>query len=550
MLLTKLSVAVGLAGVALAANAVTYTPGTYTEKVNGHNAAFTVKVTVSKNKIEKIEYPDNLETIGVGKVALDKLSKKIIDRQSLGVDNVTGATITSFALKGAVKKALEQAKVSKADMAKLMKNSEKYTALPAEIKTNVVVVGGGAAGMMAAGMAAQAGAQVTLLEQNGRLGKKLLITGKGRCNVTNDCPWQDVLQNVPTNPRFLYSALAGFSPADAKKFFEDYGCALKTERGNRVFPVSDRSQSVLDALERFLRAYHVRILPRKAAEIAVSDGRVTGVKTAEGPVPADCVILATGGLSYPATGSTGSGYAMAQAIGHTIIEPTGSLVPLVEKGHDCAKMQGLALKNIAVKLVNAKGKTVYEDFGELLFTHFGLSGPVILSASAHMARGEAGYTVRIDLKPALDEKTLDARILRDFSAAQNRDFENSLSALLPRSMIPVVIARSGIDPMQKVNSITKQQRRALLETIKCFSVPIACKAPVEDAIVTSGGVKVSEVNAKTMESKLVQGLYFAGELLDVDAYTGGFNLQIAWATGRLAGLSAAAKEFQKPEDAT
>ena len=395
---------------------------------------------------------------------------------------------------------------------------------PLSGSNKIVVVGGGAAGMMAAGMAAQAGAQVTLLEQNGRLGKKLLITGKGRCNVTNDCPWQDVLQSVPTNPRFLYSALAGFSPADAKKFFEDYGCALKTERGNRVFPVSDRSQSVLDALERFLRAYHVRILPRKAAEIAVSDGRVTGVKTAEGPVPADCVILATGGLSYPATGSTGSGYAMAQAIGHTIIEPTGSLVPLVEKGHDCAKMQGLALKNIAVKLVNTKGKTVYEDFGELLFTHFGLSGPVILSASAHMARGEAGYTVRIDLKPALDEKTLDARILRDFSAAQNRDFENSLSALL--------------------------QRRALLETIKCFSVPIACKAPVEDAIVTSGGVKVSEVNAKTMESKLVQGLYFAGELLDVDAYTGGFNLQIAWATGRLAGLSAAAKEFQKPEDAT
>ena len=360
---------------------------------------------------------------------------------------------------------------------------------PLSGSNKLVVVGGGAAGMMAAGMAAQAGAHVTLLEQNGRLGKKLLITGKGRCNVTNDCPWQDVLQSVPTNPRFLYSALAGFSPTDAKKFFEDYGCALKTERGNRVFPVSDRSQSVLDALERFLRAYHVRILPRKAAEIAVSDGRVTGVKTAEGPVPADCVVLATGGLSYSATGSTGSGYAMAQALGHTIIEPTGSLVPLVEKGHDCAKMQGLALKNIAVKLVNTKGKTVYEDFGELLFTHFGLSGPVILSASAHMARGEAGYTVRIDLKPALDEKTLDARILRDFSAAQNRDFENSLSALLPRSMIPVVIARSGIDPMQKVNSITKQQRRALLETIKCFSVPIACKAPVEDAIVTSGGVK-------------------------------------------------------------
>lgn len=421
---------------------------------------------------------------------------------------------------------------------------------PLNGSNKIVVVGGGAAGMMAAGMAAQAGAHVTLLEQNGRPGKKLLITGKGRCNVTNDCAWQDVLQNVPTNPRFLYSALAGFSPADARAFFEQYGCALKTERGNRVFPVSDRSQSVLDALVRFLHENHVQLLPRRVTELAAAGGRVTGVKTEAGPIPADCVILATGGLSYPATGSTGDGYRLAAALGHTIVEPVGSLVPLVEKGHDCARMQGLALKNIAVRLVNAKGKTVYEDFGELLFTHFGLSGPVILSASAHMARGEDGYTVRIDLKPALDEKTLDARILRDFSAAQNRDFENSLSALLPRSMIPVVIARSEIDPLQKVNSITKQQRRALLETIKCFSVPIACKAPVEDAIVTSGGVKVSEVNAKTMESKRVQGLYFAGELLDVDAYTGGFNLQIAWATGRLAGLSAAAKEFSSPEDAT
>ena len=421
---------------------------------------------------------------------------------------------------------------------------------PLNGSNKIVVVGGGAAGMMAAGMAAQAGAHVTLLEQNGRPGKKLLITGKGRCNVTNDCAWQDVLLNVPTNPRFLYSALAGFSPADARAFFEQYGCALKTERGNRVFPVSDRSQSVLDALVRFLHEAHVQLLPRRVTELAAAGGRVTGVKTEAGPIPADCVILATGGLSYPATGSTGDGYRLAAALGHTIVEPVGSLVPLVEKGHDCARMQGLALKNIAVRLVNAKGKTVYEDFGELLFTHFGLSGPVILSASAHMARGEDGYTVRIDLKPALDEKTLDARILRDFSAAQNRDFENSLSALLPRSMIPVVIARSGIDPMQKVNSITTQQRRVLLETIKCFSVPIACKAPVEDAIVTSGGVKVSEVNAKTMESKRVQGLYFAGELLDVDAYTGGFNLQIAWATGRLAGLSAAAKEFSSPEDAT
>ncbi len=407
----------------------------------------------------------------------------------------------------------------------------------------VVVIGGGAAGMMAAGTAAQHGADVTLLEPNGRLGKKLLITGKGRCNVTNDCAWQDVLQNVPVNPRFLYSALAGFSPADAKAFFESYGCALKTERGNRVFPVSDQSRSVLAALERFLQESGVRVLTRRAVQISAADGRVVGVKTDAGPIPADCVIVATGGMSYPATGSTGDGYRLAQALGHTIIEPDGSLVPLVEKGHDCAKMQGLALKNVAIRLVNGKGKTVYEDFGELLFTHFGLSGPVILSASSHMQRGENGYTVRIDLKPALDEKTLDARIVRDFSAAQNRDFENSLSALLPRSMIPVVIARSGIAPTQKVNSITKQQRRALLECIKCFQVPIACKAPVEDAIVTTGGVQVQQVNAKTMESKLVQGLYFAGEVLDVDAYTGGFNLQIAWATGHLAGRSAAEKEL-------
>ena len=407
----------------------------------------------------------------------------------------------------------------------------------------VVVIGGGAAGMMAAGTAAQHGADVTLLEPNGRLGKKLLITGKGRCNVTNDCAWQDVLQNVPVNPRFLYSALAGFSPADAKAFFESYGCALKTERGNRVFPVSDQSRSVLAALERFLQESGVRVLTRRAVQISAADGRVVGVKTDAGPIPADCVIVATGGMSYPATGSTGDGYRLAQALGHTIIEPDGSLVPLVEKGHDCAKMQGLALKNVAIRLVNGKGKTVYEDFGELLFTHFGLSGPVILSASSHMQRGENGYAVRIDLKPALDEKTLDARIVRDFSAAQNRDFENSLSALLPRSMIPVVIARSGIAPTQKVNSITKQQRRALLECIKCFQVPIACKAPVEDAIVTTGGVQVQQVNAKTMESKLVQGLYFAGEVLDVDAYTGGFNLQIAWATGHLAGCSAAGKEL-------
>ena len=404
---------------------------------------------------------------------------------------------------------------------------------------NVVVIGGGAAGMMAAGTAASLGAQVTLLEPNGKLGKKLFITGKGRCNVTNNCSPDEVLKNVPVNPRFLYSALAGFSPADAMAFFERYGCALKTERGNRVFPESDQAGSVIDALRRFLRETGVRVVWQRAAEICAQDESVTGVRTEEEFFPADRVILATGGCSYPATGSTGDGYEMARALGHTIIEPRGSLVPLVEKGHICAGMQGLALKNVNVKLLDAKGKCVFEEFGELLFTHFGLSGPVILSASCHMQRGKEGYRVVIDLKPALDEKTLDARLLRDFSEFQNRDLANALVKLLPHSMIPAVIHMAGLSPQQKVNELKKQERRAILETLKRFTLDIAACAPVEQAIVTSGGVKVSEVDPKTMQSKLVRRLYFAGELLDVDAYTGGFNLQIAWATGHLAGQAAA-----------
>ena len=416
----------------------------------------------------------------------------------------------------------------------------------------IVVIGGGAAGMMAALSAAEQGAQVTLLEPNERLGKKLNITGKGRCNVTNNTDIEGLLANIPCNGKFLYSAFNRFNSADTMNFFEKLGVQLKTERGNRVFPVSDSAFDISAALERRLKALKVQVLRDRASALKIEDGAVCGVVGERGRYSAQAVVLATGGVSYPATGSTGDGHRMAAEAGHTVTPLQGSLVPLqgiIAAGIPCVRLQGLSLRNVSLTVFE-NDKKIYTDFGELLFTHFGLSGPVILSASAHMARGEDGYTVRIDLKPALDEKTLDARILRDFSAAQNRDFENSLSALLPRSMIPVVIARSGIDPLQKVNSITKQQRRALLETIKCFSVPIACKAPVEDAIVTSGGVKVSEVNAKTMESKRVQGLYFAGELLDVDAYTGGFNLQIAWATGRLAGLSAAAKEFSSPEDAT
>ena len=406
---------------------------------------------------------------------------------------------------------------------------------------SIFVVGGGAAGMMAAITAAENGAQVTQLERNDRLGKKLYITGKGRCNVTNDCAPEDFFQNVPRNPRFLYSAIYAFPPREVMAWFEARGCALKTERGNRVFPQSDKSASVIDALRAELRRLGVRVLQERALDIVTQDGAVCGIETDGGFHKTERVILATGGCSYPQTGSTGDGYRMLEKLGHTIVPPVGSLVPLVEKGYDCKQMQGLALKNVTLRLVNQKGKTVFEEFGELLFTHFGLSGPVVLSASAHMNEKDA-YTVLLDLKPALDEQKLDLRLLRDFEKFQNRDFENALVELLPRSMIPVIVRRSGIPAEEKVHSITREQRRALLELMKRFPVEIACKAPVEEAIVTSGGVKVSEIEPGTMQSKRVRGLYVAGELLDVDAYTGGFNLQIAWATGRAAGLAAACEE--------
>lgn len=416
------------------------------------------------------------------------------------------------------------------------------------ISNKVVVVGGGAAGMFAAGTAASMGCRVTLLEKNERLGKKLYITGKGRCNVTNDCPPEEFLKNVPTNSRFLYSAIYGFPPERTIRFFEEHGCPLKTERGNRVFPVSDKSASIIDTLRTWLREQGVRVVSGTAESIETEDGAVTGVRTQTEVWDADCVVLATGGCSYPSTGSTGDGYRLASAVGHTISEPVGSLVPLVEKGHWCAQMQGLSLKNVTARLVDAKEKTVFEEFGELMFTHFGLSGPVILSASAHMKK-DAQYTISLDLKPALDEQKLDARLLRDFVKYQNRNFENALQDLFPRTMIPVIVKRSGIEPEEKINEITREQRKTLLQLIKNFTLEIACKAPVEDAIVTSGGVRVTEVNPKTMESKLVKGLYIAGELLDVDAYTGGFNLQIAWATGYAAGCAAAKEKWEDTPDA-
>ena len=407
------------------------------------------------------------------------------------------------------------------------------------MKSDGIVIGGGPAGMFAAITAAEQGKKVLLLEKNHRLGKKLLITGKGRCNVTNHCSGQEVLQNTPRNGRFLFSAMAAFPPEKTYAFFESHGCPLKVERGNRVFPVSDRSQSVLDCLQNELRRLHVTVSEERVTEILTAEGRVTGVRTDRGSHEAGWVILATGGVSYPATGSTGDGYRMAEALGHTIVPQEGSLVPL-EAEEDCKQMQGLSLRNVGVKLLGAKGKVLYQDFGELLFTHFGVSGPTVLSASCHM-KGE-GCRLLLDLKPALDEAKLDARILRDLEMYQNRAMENALTDLLPRSMIPVVLRRLEIAPDMQANSLTKQKRRALVELLKAFPVEILGKRPVSEAIITSGGVKVSEINPKTMESKLVPGLYFAGEIIDCDAYTGGFNLQIAWATAYAAAISAAENE--------
>ena len=404
--------------------------------------------------------------------------------------------------------------------------------------SDVLVIGGGAAGMMAAITAARAGKSVILLEKNDRLGKKLLITGKGRCNVTNDCTADEVLKNTPRNGKFLFSAMAAFPPEQAMRFFEDAGCALKTERGNRVFPTTDRSQTVLEALQRELKNSGVIVKTARVLSIEHDETGVIGAATNSGFFEARNVILATGGASYPTTGSTGDGYKFARSLGHTIVEPQGSLVPLETAGTDAPDMQGLALKNVAVKLLNPKGKAVYKDFGEMLFTHFGISGPTVLSASAHIGKGD-GWKLSIDLKPALEEHKLDDRILRDLEMYQNRSMENALTDLLPRSMIPVVLRRIGVDGSLQANSFTKQNRRALVETLKGFTLEITGKRPVAEAIITSGGVKCGEIDPKTMESKKIPGLYFAGEIIDCDAYTGGFNLQIAWATGVAAGKAVA-----------
>ncbi len=408
------------------------------------------------------------------------------------------------------------------------------------MEQELIVIGGGAAGMMAAITAAEQGRKVCLLERNQKLGRKLYITGKGRCNVTNHCQPQDVLSNTPRNSRFLYGVMARTTPVWVEEFFKELGVPLKVERGNRVFPESDHASDIIDALFFRLRKLNVRIVEDRAKSILTRDGTVVGVMGECGEYPCKALILATGGVSYPATGSTGDGYHMAQDLGHTIIEPKPSLVPLESDDEFCGQMQGLALKNVLLKVKNKKGKIIYQEQGELLFTHFGISGPLVLSASAHMRDFDKDYyTCVIDLKPALDEQKLDTRLLREFSENINKDFQNVLGALVPRLMVPVIIALTEIPAERKVHDITKGERRRLLEVLKGMKINITGPRPIREAIITSGGIKVSEVDPKTMASKKTDGLFLAGELLDVDAYTGGFNLQIAWATGRAAGEGAA-----------
>lgn len=407
----------------------------------------------------------------------------------------------------------------------------------------VAVIGGGAAGMMAAIHAAYAGASVTVFERNNRMGKKLRITGKGRCNLTNDCGIEEFLSNVPTNPRFLYAALNRFDTSDTKHFFEGLGVPLKTERGKRVFPVSDNAGDVVGALVREMKKANVTVIFRRVTGIYASDGAVTGVRAGDTCYDFDSVILCTGGKSYPMTGSDGDGYRFAGDLGHTVTDIRPSLVPITERGRLCASMQGLSLKNAALSITDtSNGKTVFEDFGEMMFTHFGITGPMVLSASAHIPDIDSGkYEAHIDLKPALDEKKLEARVLSDFAKYSNRDFVNSLSDLLPQKMIEPVVELCGIDGRKKVNSISREERKKLVQTLKCLRIPLAHFRPIDEAIITKGGVSTKEINPKTMESKLIKNLYFAGEIIDVDAYTGGFNLQIAFSSAVLAGENAAAE---------
>lgn len=406
---------------------------------------------------------------------------------------------------------------------------------------NTVIIGAGAAGLMAAYSAALSHDKVTIFEKNEKVGKKLFITGKGRCNVTNASDAENFFSNVNRNPKFLYSAFYGFDNNCVMDFFESNGCPLKVERGNRVFPASDHSSDIIKALEKAVLNQGVNIVLNTPVEKILSEnGAVTGVLLKNGKrVFADKVILATGGISYPLTGSTGDGYEFSQNLGHTIMEPKASLIPLTCEDIWVSSLMGLSLKNVELSLVDEKGKKIFSEIGEMLFTHFGISGPLVLSLSAYYQNCKdlgKKVSVSLDLKPGLDFETLDKRILRDFEENNNKVFKNSLDNLLPQRLIPVVIDKCGTDPLKKVNLITREERKRLVETLKNFSFDIKGTRPVEEAIITRGGVNVKEINSSTMESKLVKGLYFAGEIIDCDAMTGGYNLQIAWSTGYLAGL--------------
>lgn len=407
--------------------------------------------------------------------------------------------------------------------------------------SKVIVVGGGAAGMMAAISAAEMGHQVQIIEKNEKLGKKIYITGKGRCNVTNACDMDGLFRNIVTNPKFLYSALYAFDNQKIMSCLEEEGCALKIERGERVFPVSDHASDVINALERKLRKYHVEIILRTAVkELWIDENQVIqGVVLEQNKkLKADAVILATGGYSYPTTGSTGEGHNMAQKTGHRVVQCRPALVPFHVKEEWCKQLQGLSLKNVELTMKQGK-KTLYSGFGEMLFTHFGISGPLVLSASSfyEKRKGEEPVLITLDLKPALTKEQLDKRLLRDFSENMNKQFQNVLSGLLPAKMIPVLIALSDIDPEKRVNLITHEERMRLVDLLKNFRMTVTGTRGFNEAIITQGGISVKDVNPSTMESKVIKGLYFAGEMLDLDALTGGFNLQIAWSTGYLAGSS-------------
>lgn len=402
--------------------------------------------------------------------------------------------------------------------------------------TDVMIIGAGAAGCMAAVFAARYGKSVTIFERNANIGRKLRITGKGRCNVTNNSPMEEHMKNIPVNSRFMYSSFAMFSAEDTMAFFEELGVPLKTERGNRVFPVSDNAEDIVDALYREMKRLGVKIVHKRVNSLILEDGRCCGVFADGKEYRSGSVLIACGGLSYPKTGSTGDGYSLAESAGHTITELKPSLVPIVSGDKYCAELMGLSLRNVTLKLYDGE-KLIFSELGEMLFTHFGVSGPLVLSAGSHIRKMQPNrFSFKIDLKPALSAEQLDNRIRRDFAENLNRDFSNGIRKLLPAKLIPVIVKLSGIEAERKINSVTKEERRRFGELIKAFPVSIKGFRPIDEAIITSGGVSVKEIDPKTMESKLTKGLYFAGEVIDVDAYTGGFNLQIAFSTAYAAAL--------------